>query len=63
MIIDTGCRRSVAGTKWHTRMQLHLARHGLQAVQENIDEEFLFVNDAEVAAQVAWTYPLCINGI
>ncbi len=44
-------------------MQAHLARNGLQAVQKDIDEKFLFGNDAEVSAQVAWTYPLCINGI
>ncbi len=62
MIIDTGCRRSVAGTKWHNRMQASLARNGLQAVQKNVNEKFRFGNDAEVEALVVWTYPLCING-
>eukprot|EP00972_Heterocapsa_arctica_P004081 606453-Heterocapsa_arctica.AAC.1 len=63
MIIDTGCRRSVAGTKRHVRMQEHLEQNGLKAVRKNIDEKFRFGDDVVIAASTAWIYPLCINGM
>eukprot|EP00972_Heterocapsa_arctica_P074043 10929633-Heterocapsa_arctica.AAC.1 len=62
MIIDTGCRRSVAGTKWHMRTQAHLERYGMMAVRKDIDEKFRFGNDVVVPASTAWSYLLCING-
>ena len=33
MIIDSGCRRSVAGRDWHERLQGRLSEIGLHAIQ------------------------------
>eukprot|EP00972_Heterocapsa_arctica_P016967 2504971-Heterocapsa_arctica.AAC.1 len=63
MIIDTGCRRSVAGTKWHERTQRHLEKNGLKAVQKDIDEKFRFGDDEVLAACTAWAYPIGIGGM
>eukprot|EP00972_Heterocapsa_arctica_P066757 9850881-Heterocapsa_arctica.AAC.1 len=62
MIIDTGCRRSVAGTKWHERMQKHLDKNGMKTVRKDIDEKFRFGDDEVLVAGTAWVYPIGIGG-
>eukprot|EP00972_Heterocapsa_arctica_P045141 6664829-Heterocapsa_arctica.AAC.1 len=63
MIIDTGCRRSVAGTKRHDRMQKHLDKNGMKAVRKAIDEKFRFGDDEVLAVGTAWVYPIGIGGV
>ena len=42
VIPDSGCKRSVAGQKWHRRMKQSLAKEGLQPIEIEIDEQFRF---------------------
>ena len=42
MIADSGCKRSVAGKKWHKQMRKTLANLGLKPVMREIKERFRF---------------------
>ena len=62
MTIDTGCRRSVGGTRWHARLQQHLAQQGLKPVYKSVDETFRFGDGQILPATMAWLYPVGVNG-
>ena len=42
MIIDSGCRRSVAGRAWHGRFQQTLSANGLRGVKRDTADTFRY---------------------
>ena len=62
MIIDSGCKRSVAGRRWHRRMHALLRSQGLKPQKRCIDEVFRFGNGALVNSSVSYVYPIGVYG-
>ena len=62
MIIDSGCKRSVAGRRWHRRMHALLQAQGLKPQRRNIDEVFRFGDGTLVNLSVAFVYPIGVFG-
>ena len=61
-IMDSGCRTSVAGIRWHEEFQKLLQSRGLTWHEEVEDETFKFgAGDPEVS-QRAFIYPIGIHG-
>lgn len=61
IILDSGCRRSVAGTSWHHGMFRWLKSQGLKLVIRLVTESFEFVGGEVPSATRAFIYPLVIN--
>ena len=62
MVMDSACRRCVAGDRWHKAMRSWLAKRGLCPVKRAIDEDFRFGDDQTCHADVAWVYPAGVFG-
>ena len=62
IMLDTGCRRSVAGPKWHRAMRHVLKKHGLTPVRKKCAEDFVFGDGATYRADIRWVYPIAISG-
>ena len=62
MIIDSGCKRSVAGRRWHRRMHALLQAQGLKPLRRKIDEVFRFGDGTLVNSSVAFVYPIGVYG-
>ena len=62
MITDSGCKRSVAGRRWHRRMHRLLRSQGLKPQRRVIDEVFRFGNGTLVSSSVAFVYPIGVFG-
>ena len=57
MIVDSGCKRSVAGRRWHTRMHLILQAQGLKPQLRAIKEVFRLGDGSLSHSSVAYVYP------
>ena len=62
VVMDSGCRRSVAGQKWHRKTQRKLQKMGLAPVRRSINEDFRFGDDLCVTATCSWIYPAGLFG-
>ena len=62
MILDSGCRRSVAGEDWHSAMHQACREKGLRPVRRSINESFKFGDGDEVPAGEAYVYPAGVLG-
>ena len=62
IMLDTGCRRSVAGPKWHTAMRSRLQSLGLEPIEKPCKSQFVFGSGASVKAKSRWVYPIAIKG-
>eukprot|EP00971_Amphidinium_carterae_P340187 6478394-Amphidinium_carterae.1 len=62
IILDTGCRKSVAGQAWHVQMSTCLQRHGLKAILVDQHDHFTFGNGKSVVSTCSWKYPLKMCG-
>eukprot|EP00971_Amphidinium_carterae_P133818 2650902-Amphidinium_carterae.1 len=62
MVPDTGCKKSVAGVKWHREMRKRLRREGLQPLPVTQDTGFRFGDGREVKSSKSWRYPCAIQG-
>ena len=62
MIIDSGCKRSVAGRRWHHRMHVILKAQGLKPRRRDIEETFRFGDGALSRSSCAFVYPIGIYG-
>ena len=60
IILDSGCKRSVAGPAWHAAMESACAKAGLKPIYKHINETFLFGDGDEVQATTAVEYPVGI---
>ena len=61
MVIDSGCRRCVAGRAWHEKFQETIAKMGFKGVAREIKESFRYGDGRVVQATRAWRYPAGIN--
>ena len=61
IILDSGCRRSVAGTNWHFNMHHWLKNQGLKPVIRLVNESFEFGGGEVLTATRAFIYPVIIN--
>ncbi len=57
IIIDSGCRRSVANARWHAGLQRALQKQGLQGHQVERIQRFRFGSGHEETATESWDYP------
>ena len=62
IIMDSGCRRSVAGTEWHIQMIRWCRKYGLQPQTKSIKEAFEFGGGEVVHSNRALIYPILLNG-
>jgi hypothetical protein len=62
VIPDSGCRRSVAGKRWHDEIQERLAARGLRPVEMPCSDLFRFGDGRVVKATRSWKYPVGIYG-
>jgi len=62
IMLDTGCRRSVAGPKWHSAMRTRLQSLGLEPIEKPCKSQFVFGSGASVKAKSRWVYPIAIKG-
>lgn len=62
VILDTGCRTAVAGSKWHQRMQDELRALGLPWEEVSQEEVFRFGAGAPVMSTRAMIYPITLGG-
>ncbi len=62
VILDSGCRRTVAGTRWHEETQAWMRERGLQPVRNECRERFRFGDGRVVPAVCSWTYPCGVYG-
>ena len=63
MLLDSGCRRSVAGRRWHKAFREHLRREfGLRPVEGKCKETFRFGNDQTEISHRFWDYPVAFLG-
>ena len=62
MILDTVCRRTVAGRQWLKKFLALLRQRGLKAQPREIDDEFRYGDGTIVRGTVAWTCPVGIMG-
>ena len=51
VILDSGCKRPVAGPAWHAAMEVACAKAGLKPIYKKINETFLFGDGDEVQAR------------
>ena len=63
MILDSGCKRSVAGPAWHHAMAEACKWAGLRPVYKRVDETFLFGDGDEVRATRSVEYPVGMYGL
>ena len=61
MVMDTGCRRVVAGKSWHENRQRLCRELGLTPIRIAIKERFKFGNQKPEKSHQAWLYPVAIN--
>jgi hypothetical protein len=61
LVLDLGCRRNVAGPKWHSAMRKVLARSGLKPERLPKTEKFRFGDDRVEESLCAWRYPIGIE--
>ena len=61
LILDSGCRRSVAGSKWHHGMYHWLRSQGLKPVIRLVTESFEFGGGEVLSATRSFIYPMVIN--
>ena len=62
LILDVGCKRNVAGSKWHHDMQEMLRTKGLCPIRVDQQEEFVFGSDRVDKSLCAWKYPVGLHG-
>ena len=62
IIMDSGCRRSVAGRSWHDKMIRWIQSYGMQPTIKKIEESFEFGGGEIVDATRALVYPILLNG-
>ena len=65
-ILDTGCRRTVAGSEWITRYTQALYEVGLTAEWENDPQSFRFGNQGVLHSTKTWSLPVAfyeVDGI
>ena len=62
IIMDSGCRRSVAGRDWHTKMIKWTQKNGLQPQTKTIKEAFEFGGGEVVNSSRSLIYPIMLNG-
>ena len=61
MIVDSGCKRSVAGRRWHRRMHVILYTQGLKPQRRTIKEVFRFGDGLlSHSSSVVYVYPVGI---
>ena len=61
LILDSGCRRSVAGTNRHFNMHHWLKNQGLKPVIRLVNKSFEFGGGEVLTATRAFIYPVIIN--
>eukprot|EP00971_Amphidinium_carterae_P111535 2208842-Amphidinium_carterae.1 len=61
LILDSGCKRSVAGHRWHADAQRKFEQAGVVPLKVPCISHFRFGSDAVVEAQWYWRYPLVIG--
>ena len=54
MVLDSGCRRSVAGPRWHATIQKACSEVGLVPVKRGVNETFKFGDGDGIVAQNAY---------
>ena len=62
LILDTGCRRNVAGSAWHADMRAYLKTVGLRPLRIDKQEDFVFGSDRVDTSICCWLYPVGIHG-
>ena len=62
VMLDTGCKASVGGDKWHRALQTELVKSGAVFSEEPCTEYFKFGDGTTVASHRTWVYPLAIAG-
>ena len=62
MIADSGCKRSVAGPKWHARMTQACHDRGLKPQRREVGESSKFGDGDVVYATESYVYPIGIYG-
>ena len=62
MILDSGCRRSLAGRDWHKRMQGRIKEIGLHAIKRPSKDRFRYGDGTVVEGTCSWVYPVSIRG-
>jgi hypothetical protein len=63
MILDSGFRRSVAGSQWRQATKAKLKDYGMIPIREECTESFRFGDGEVVPAKCSWTYPIGINQV
>ena len=58
ILLDTCCRRSCAGKKWHRESRKSLATDGLKPVRRPVAAKFNFGEGREAPAKYSWEYPV-----
>ncbi len=61
-ILDSGCRRSMAGKRWCDEARRRLAGIGLRPVEVPCDDRFRFGDGRVALASSSWKYPFGIYG-
>jgi hypothetical protein len=62
VIVDTGCRTSVAGCAWHKMHQAAIRRLGLQFFEVGQEETFRFGAGPPILSRKAYLYPCFTHG-
>ena len=58
IMLDTGCKKSVAGRQWHRDFQKELESLGMQGKEIQTTESFRFGDGRVVTSQKTWVYPV-----
>ena len=61
-MLDTGCRREVAGPTWHKEMQAECDARGIEYYPEPVNERYAFGAGRVYHACIRWVYPTCPHG-
>eukprot|EP00971_Amphidinium_carterae_P349931 6491302-Amphidinium_carterae.2 len=62
MVLDTGCKKSVAGVRWHRGMRKKLKQCGLKPASCDLETGFRFGDGREIRSKRTWRYPCLVHG-
>eukprot|EP00971_Amphidinium_carterae_P312528 6211809-Amphidinium_carterae.3 len=62
MVLDTCCKKSVAGVRWHRGMRKNLKQCGLRPVNCDLETGFRFGDGREIRLKRTWCYPCLVHG-
>jgi hypothetical protein len=63
IMLDTGCKKSVAGRQWHQDFQKELESLGMKGKEIQATESFRFGDGRVVTSKKTWVYPVGISGV